>query len=265
MITDIHTHTKFSPDGEDDIYAMVSAAKEKGVKYYGISEHFDYSLNFLTPAKDYFSCAFALKNREKDINLLVGGEFGYSEGNAAANYYSLLIKEYNPDFIVNSVHSTDKGDYYYQAPYFGKDKMAAYEEYFALVLNSLSVPYRYDIVGHIGYCSRYAPYSEKKIIYSDFALVIDKILKGIIERDKILEVNSSASGSGGDFLPDKDIIERYFKLGGRNISFASDAHRTLDICRNRDKAIALLKNVGFEYITVPLGDGERIKIPLSEK
>lgn len=264
MITDIHTHTTFSPDGEDDIRAMISAAKKAGVKYYGIAEHFDYSLNFCTSANDYFPCAFSLKKSEKDINLLIGAELGYSKDEKAAEYYGALIKEYNPDFIVNSVHSTDEGDYYYLKPYSGKGKKEAYEEYFSLVLSSLSAPYRYDIVGHIGYCSRYAPYEERKIIYSDFSVLIDKILRGIIERDKILEVNSSAAGSGGDFLPDTDILERYFKLGGRNISFSSDAHRVKDICRNRDKAVAALKKIGFEYITVPLGAGERIKVSILE-
>lgn len=265
MITDVHTHTKFSPDGESDIYAMVAAAKAAGVKYYGIAEHFDYSLNFCASADEYFPCAFSLKKGEKDINLIVGAELGYSVGADSAEYYGALIKKYNPDFIVNSVHSTDESDYYYLKPYSGKSKKEAYEEYFSLVLKSLSAPYSYDIVGHIGYCSRYAPYTDRKIIYSDFSSLIDKILRGIIERDKILEVNSSATGSGSDFLPDIDILERYFSLGGRSVSFASDAHRVKDICRNRDKAVSALKKIGFGYITVPLSGGERIKVPLSEK
>lgn len=262
MLTDIHTHTKFSPDGEGDIYAMLSAAKAAGVKYYGIAEHFDFDLSFLTSAKDYFPCARSLKEKEKDIALLAGCELGYSDKVGSAEYYEALIEEYKPDFIVNSVHSAGGEDYYYLKPYAGKDKKAAYEEYFALVLKSLSVPYRYDVVGHIGYCARYAPYAERKIVYSDFASAIDKILRGIIERDKILEVNSSASGSGGDFLPDTDILERYFALGGRNISYASDAHRAADICRGRNKIISALKKIGFEYLTVPLNETERINVPL---
>ena len=41
-MTDVHTHTKFSPDGRSDIGDMLKAALKKGAAYYGISEHFDY-------------------------------------------------------------------------------------------------------------------------------------------------------------------------------------------------------------------------------
>ena len=42
LLTDVHTHTAFSPDGQDSIEKMLQKAKEKGMAYYGISEHFDY-------------------------------------------------------------------------------------------------------------------------------------------------------------------------------------------------------------------------------
>jgi len=262
IITDIHTHTTFSPDGEDDINVMISAAKAAGVKYYGIAEHFDFNLNFCASAEEYFPAARKIKEAEKDVCILVGAELGYAEGEASPRFYSSLIEKYNPDFIVNSVHSTEKGDYYYLAPYAGKNKKEAYGEYFSLVFKSLSAPYPYDIVGHLGYCSRYAPYEEKKIVYSDFSSEIDKILLKIIEKDKILEVNSSAAGSGGSFLPDRDILERYFSLGGRNISFSSDAHRREKICFGRSGAVKMLKEIGFKNIIVPVGGGKRISAPI---
>lgn len=274
MITDVHTHTKFSPDGIDDIFTMVSAAKSKGVKYYGISEHFDFDIKVdglyvgdedtptYTPAEEYFSCARKIQKEEKDLTLLVGGEFGYTRNEAAATLYNELIEKYNPDFIVNSVHANGVSDYYFQKPYIGKNKKEAYGEYFSLVLKSLAPSYYYDIVGHLGYCSRFAPYEEKKIVYSDFSKEIDGILCGIIERDKILEVNSSTRGAGGVTLPDKDVIERYYLLGGRNISFASDAHKKENICFNRAEAVKILKEIGFTYIVVPVKRGARIKAPL---
>lgn len=259
MLTDVHTHTSFSPDGTDDIFTMLSAAKEAKVKYYGVAEHFDFGLGFLTPAEDYFPSARALKKSEKDIRLIVGAEFGFEDNAASANYYNGIIEKYSPDFIVNSVHSNGVNDYYYLTPFEGRNKKDVYREYFSLVLKSLSAPYRYDIVGHIGYCSRYAPYADKKIIYSDFSYEIDKILEKIIEKDKILEINSSAAGSGGDFLPDGDVLERYYNLGGRNISFASDAHSREKICFKRGEAVKLLKDIGFTHITVPVSPEKRVK------
>jgi len=262
MTTDIHTHTKFSPDGVDDIYTMLAAAKAAGVKYYGISEHFDFDLNECAPAEEYFPAARSLKEREKDINILVGAELGYADDISVIRRYSALIEKFEPDFIVNSVHSLNAEDYYYGAAYVGRNKKDVYEEYFSTVLKSLTPWYRYDVIGHLGYCSRYAPYAEKKIIYSDFSYALDKILSGIISRDKILEVNSSAAGSGGAFLPDRDILERYFLLGGRNISFASDAHKKEKICFNRPAAIKMLKEIGFSYVTVPLSATSRLRVEI---
>ena len=45
--TDIHTHTKFSADGRNSIEEMIAAAMQKGLAWYGISEHFNYDYDRL--------------------------------------------------------------------------------------------------------------------------------------------------------------------------------------------------------------------------
>ena len=42
MLTDIHTHSAFSADGETALAEMLARARSLGVAYYGVSEHFDY-------------------------------------------------------------------------------------------------------------------------------------------------------------------------------------------------------------------------------
>ena len=49
--------------------------------------------------------------------------------------------------------------------------------------------------------------------------------------------------------PKRDIIERYFELGGRKISYGSDAHRG-DIVKEFDSVTAMLKEIGFEYLVI---------------
>ena len=39
---DLHTHSTFSHDGNAALADMVAAAHLRGLKYYGVSEHFDY-------------------------------------------------------------------------------------------------------------------------------------------------------------------------------------------------------------------------------
>ncbi len=272
ILTDVHTHTKFSSDGKDDIFTMLAAAKALPLAYWGISEHFDYDYLVdgvlidgkqlpLTDAETYFTTARKLQAESKEVKILVGGEFGFTRNQAAYGLYHALIERYKPDFIVNSVHTNGARDFYEKAAYAGKDKMAVYGEYLALVRDSLDAPYPYDIVGHIGYPSRFAPYQDKALRYNDFAAQLDDILKTIIQKDKILELNSSVKGLDVPFLPAPDIAERYFALGGRNVSFASDAHGATRLADAREGVVARLKQIGFTYLTVPY-KGQKIKVEI---
>ena len=275
ILTDVHTHSTFSADGDSPLEEMVARARELGLGYFGVSEHFDYDyppagLVYAdgSPAgideEGYFARARALQKQYGSENfcLLVGCEFGYTDDPEAQRRYAGVIQKYRPDFIVNSVHTCDGADCWFGEYFGGKDKLYAYGRYLRRVLESLSAPYDYDIVGHIGYVSRNAPYCDPKLRYEEFSGLYDCILKRVIERGKILEVNSSARGAGSDFLPDCDVLARYYELGGRKVSFASDAHSRSRICSGRDKVVSALRAIGFTHITVPRR-GCELAVPLS--
>lgn len=272
VLTDVHAHSSFSHDGISSADEMFCAAKEKGVKYFGILEHLDYKdgkeRTWTNP--QYFAYDRELKEKyEKDgeMVILVGAEFSqlqseefFDADSATKNepYFNAakaLIAEYKPDFVVNSVHSRA---FIEKNP---KDK--AYRRYLTEVLQSLDVPFEYDIVAHLGYCERYAPYEDKKFYYEEYQELFDEIFKKIIEKDKILEVNgkSEKDGDGPLFCPNEELLTEYYNAGGRKISYASDAHDTESILQNREDIIAVLKRIGFEYLTVPVR-GEHIKIEI---
>lgn len=263
LLTDIHNHSTFSSDGRSSLDDMVSTAKNKGLRYFGISEHFDNDYLALglkingqppfTDADGYFKTAGELKDKYNDkcFTFLAGGEFGFTQSNQCFDEYSKLIEKFSPDFVVNSVHTVDGRDCWFADYFEGKTKDRAYRAYLEAVLLSLSAPYHYDIVAHLGYCARNAKYPDNKLRYEDFRDIIDEILGRVVQNNKILEVNSSSRSAGSDFLPDTDILSRYYELGGRLISFGSDAHATDRICDKRDKVVAALKKIGFTYITVP--------------
>lgn len=267
LLTDIHNHSTFSSDGRSSLDDMVSTAKNKGLRYFGISEHFDNDYLALglkingqppfTDADGYFKTAAELKDKynDKDFTFLAGGEFGFTQSNQCFDEYSKLIEKFSPDFVVNSVHTVDGRDCWFADYFEGKTKDRAYRAYLEAVLLSLSAPYHYDIVAHLGYCARNAKYHDNKLRYEDFRDIIDEILGRVVQNNKILEVNSSSRSAGSDFLPDTDILSRYYELGGRLISFGSDAHATDRICDKRDKVVAALKKIGFTYITVPTRAG----------
>lgn len=274
ILTDIHTHSTFSADGDSPLAEMVEAALAMGVRYFGVSEHFDYDYSpagltyeggkpAYTDEEGYFFAARQLQKQKggRNFMLLVGGEFGYTDNLSAQKKYADIIRNYSPDFVVNSVHTCDGADCWFGEYFTGKDKNYAYSRYLERVLKSLSAPYDYDIVAHLGYVSRHAPYDNPALRYADFSELIDEILSGVISREKILEVNSSSAGSGGDFLPGADILKRYYALGGRKVSFASDAHFASRICYGRDKVVSALKSIGFDRITIPFR-GEEIEVEI---
>lgn len=274
VLTDVHTHSTFSHDGLSSLDEMFKQAHSLGVAFYGVSEHMDYDYcndkgeftQIHTDCDAYYHTARHLQEDYQGVmNVLVGAEFGYSGREVIQKLYVEHIEKYNPDFVVNSVHSMGNGmdeDYYFKKVFVknGKvrDKEEVYTEYLKQIKKSLDAPYRYDIVAHVGYPARYGPYEDPKMHYDEYADLYDDILKTIIAKDKILEANSG----GKDLtLAYKEVLQRYYQLGGRKVSFASDAHGTDRILRNREQVVEMLKEIGFTYITVPF-KGEHIKVEI---
>lgn len=280
FITDVHTHSTFSGDGVSPLSEMLETALKNGAAFYGVSEHFNYDIDPTTKTADeeieideerYFHDARHLQeDYQGAMNVLIGAEFGYTSDKAAQAKYLEVYEKYRPDFIVNSIHAKDGWDYYSGKHFYTlspsgervlRERKEAYDEYFALVEESLDAPYPYDIIGHLGYVARYYPQTEREIVYAEHAEAIDRILKKIIEKDKILEANASVQGLEQNAVTGRDILERYYALGGRNVSYCSDAHQKSSILRGREAIVKELKEIGFTHLTVPCR-GEKIKVEL---
>ncbi len=277
LITDVHNHSEYSHDCQIPLVEMVESALKKGVAFYGTSEHFDYDITIVCgdlsqdiDAERYFHDArHVQEDYAGTINVLVGAELSYCDDPRVLQANAQVCEKYAPDFIINSVH-TYKGQDYYQKHVFYqtkngekllREKKQVYAEYLKYIQDSLDVPYPYDIVGHIGYAARYAPYPDREITLLEFGNEIDALLKKIIEKDKILEINGKSKGMQDAFLPSKEIIARYYALGGRKVSYGADAHLPEQVLANRDKVVQTLKEIGFTYLTVPCR-GEHIKVEI---
>ena len=121
-------------------------------------------------------------------------------------------------------------------------------------------PYDYDIVGHFGYVTRYAPYPDKSLMQPQFAERVDKILGRIIALGKTLEVNTHIRAPFPQ-LPEDAVLRRYFELGGRNITFSSDAHRLTDLGDKFEDTREKLAAMGFAHWTVYVRR-KPVRIPL---
>ena len=262
---DSHVHTINSPDGHDTIVSLLEDAKNRNFYYLATTDHLDLDLkvckenktpvawNHIDLDKYYSEWKEAAKDTG-DVKFRFGIEAGYDKG--ANEAYIETFKRYPFDVVINSVHFVDHWDVYFLNPFIFKSKKRIYRHYLEKILESLDAPYQYDIVGHIGYVTRNAPYKDKSLRLADFEDLIDAILKKIIEKDKALEINTHHG-----ILPTEEILQRYYDLGGRRISFGSDTHR-FELGKDLDVVAALAKKIGFTHFSVYTNHiPEEIEIP----
>ena len=251
-MTDLHIHTKFSPDGEAVADEFIELALLCNSSKIGFSEHFDldYKYNNFSMVETNIAAyskyidELRLKYQNR-IEIFKGIEIGYAK--RAEKEYIETLKKFDFDYVINSLHVPEGETDCYFLPYFAsKDKQERYKKYFESVLVSLESKIDYQIVGHLGYVSRNAPYIDPKIYYEDFSHIIDEILKVIIEREVALELNTNTKTAGYPFLPHTDILKRYKELGGENIVISSDAHQVRRLYDKFEIAIKAAKELGFD-------------------
>lgn len=252
-VSDQHTHTSFSHDCSEPMENQLAAAKKVGLKYIAFTEHLDFDNlangDYIEPLDlaAYEKKCLAVKNREKDIYVAFGIECGFHP--SASRMYAEELPKHKFDVIINSVHSVNGRDPYYRSFYDGRTKAEAYQEYFGIVRESLDVPYRYDVIGHIGYAMRYCPYPDKSLDKGSEEIVRD-IFKRAIELDKTVEVNSHVKQTGLGSVPTVPMLKIYKELGGENVTFSSDAHYTARIADKWQAVSDALETLGFRYLTV---------------
>lgn len=259
MRLDTHVHTRNSHDGKLPIATIVDLAKAQGLCYLSTTDHLDYDfeygknhapvswppLNLDAYYNEWKTAKQALdKDKSNTLTLCFGIEASFDKSKKAQEKYAETIAKYPFDVVINSVHCVDGYDVYFKMAFLFKSKKRVYTRYLETILDSLDAPYPYDVVAHIGYIAHGAPYRNKVLKYSDFPDKIDAVLKKIIEKGKAMEINFHH-----EMNPPRDIIERYYELGGRKISYGSDAHRG-DICKNFDEVSAMLKEIGFTHFSV---------------
>ena len=70
----------------------------------------------------------------------------------------------------------------------------------------------------------------------------------VVEKGVALEVNTSSADLISDYMPPREIIKKYFDIGGRMITLGSDAHIPQNASKDFEAAVSFLKATGFESI-----------------
>lgn len=251
-MVDTHTHTSFSFDGRCSSVDMAERGKELGLNYMAFTDHLDrdyvhidrYSYVGQLDINRYIKEVTALKERYPFLAL--GIELGYSE--KAENDYCTMLEMARFDYVLNSIHTIDGQDVYNSEYFEDKDKKTAYTNYLLQVNKSTKAKYFYNTISHLGFVRKNSTYEDNFMPLSEYGDVLEEIFKNIIDMGKTLEVNTNIKTQ--DFMPTKELLTRYYEMGGRSIAFASDAHVANRIGDMYEQASEMVTGIGFRYWTV---------------
>ena len=261
---DMHMHTWFSTDSEACPCDMADEAVRKGLKTICFTDHFDkddleWGEEGIFDVEAYFVEMQKLQEEYAGkLNIRIGIELGLRT--YLKDYYEELTKKYPFDFVIGSVHNVPykkdaEGNILYTDPaaeklFTDRTDKEAYRLMMETTLENVRTSDCFQTLGHLDYVVRYGKSREKEYSYTDYADIIDEILKLLIEKEKGLEVNSAGLKYGLPFAhPHPDVLKRYRELGGEIITIGADAHKPEHIAYDFGKVEELLKACGFKYYT----------------
>ena len=261
---DMHMHTWFSTDSEACPRDMADEAVRKGLKAICFTDHFDkddleWGEEGIFDVDAYFVEMQKLQEEYAGkLNIRIGIELGLRT--YLKDYYEELTKKYPFDFVIGSVHNVPykkdaEGNILYTDPaaeklFTDRTDKEAYRLMMETTLENVRTSDCFQTLGHLDYVVRYGKSREKEYSYTDYADIIDEILKLLIEKEKGLEVNSAGLKYGLPFAhPHPDVLKRYRELGGEIITIGADAHKPEHIAYDFAKAEEILKSCGFKYYT----------------
>ncbi len=261
IISDYHVHSEFSSDSQAPMEQVIERAIKLGLKKLCFTDHMDYdypdteNLSFVFDIKDYWQKIAQLKKYyAKQIEILTGIELGLQPH--LTEQLNLLTKENLFDFIIGSTHVVDHVDPYFPEFWITRSKSEGIRRYFESIIENCRAFQNFHVYGHIDYIIRYAPKetdANGRLVmpdysYSDYADLLDEVLKTILSYGKGIEINTAGLKYGlGYAHPKAEIIKRYKELGGELITIGSDAHKPEHLCYDFSAIPDLLKDLGFRY------------------
>ncbi len=252
-IVDCHVHSHFSSDSQISIKNLVLQGIKVGLAGITVTDHadLDYPNNLSQPGFDFKDRARILNELKNEyagsFKVLQGLELGFQP--QIVERASKMVQENSFDFVINSTHVVDSIDVCRRPLNESWTKEQVYRRYLTVLYDSVSMFDNFDVVGHIGFITRYVPYEDPSLSFKDYSDIIDMILKTVIQKGKGIEVNTA-----GYFYklkaphPGFDILTRYKELGGTILTLGSDSHVVTQIGDHFIPVLQKLASIGFEYI-----------------
>ena len=255
---DIHIHSEYSHDSTCAVSEICQTAREKGMDVVCITDHCDlYPAHETREVLDYRAQVFrGIKETVKDyrdVEILIGVELG--GGFIRPELAQQVIDSQPYDVIIGSVHgimfrgqrtSTSKLD-------FGSIDEESMLEYLDGYLDAsiyIAEKLDVDVLAHLTYIFRYinGKYG-KNLSWRIQEEKIRRVLRALIQREIALEINTSCVGSFYDeWLPSKEVLDLYIRMGGRLFTLGSDAHKSEKIENGFEAVKDYLRQKGIDTL-----------------
>ena len=260
IYSDIHTHTKYC-DGKSTSEEMVKKAIELGFESIGISGHSytDFDSSYCMSEEDtvkYVNEINHLKEKYTSIDILLGIERDY--------YFTPDNQDY--DYIIGSLHYVEKDGKKYDVDngnvfsenvekYFGGSYRNFVELYYETIKDVVKKTGA-DVVGHFDLVAKF---NEDNRFFDEDAqwykrCVLDA-LKEVAKSKPVFEVNTGAISRGYSKIYPSRFILKEIKNLGCDVVITSDCHDAENLGFAYDRAIALVKDCGFDKVKVLTKNG----------
>lgn len=252
---DLHVHTDNSPDGNHSPMFICERAEFDGMRAIALTDHCEvdaYKTEHYNKRvqQAYFECSKAQSAFCGKVLVLRGIELGQPHYDKATAAAILGKREY--DVVIGSVHNLrGRADFYFTESFKPEEVHALLTEYFDELLNMLEWG-NFDVLAHLTYPLRY--FYAKSGISVDldaYKSQIDEILKRAAETDKALEINTAGLRQPiGKLSPEFETVKRFHELGGKYVTYGSDAHYAEDVGKGMAEAYDVMLAAGFAELTM---------------
>lgn len=245
MIFDSHMHSIFSTDSKMNILDAINVSHKKNIGII-ITEHMDLDYpdkeQFVFDPKEYFN----KYEKYRCDSLKLGIEIGLTTTSVLES--EKIAKENDFDFVLGSIHAVRGLDIYTDFIKQGYDKKKFYTYYFEDMLKCAQIYNNFDSLSHIDYPCRYTKFDNNEIILSEFKDTLAEIFTTLINKEKVLELNSARLNNKASIDALYDIYKLYKDLGGKYVTLGSDSHSTSQIGRNFDIALDFIDNLNLNGV-----------------
>ena len=262
VLTDLHCHTRVSPDSQASFYDMAMAEYAAGVRWLCVTDHCDTvdwrTLEFYPPCRtvarrdreEYLACRDRLP---ADLHVRLGLEL--AELQFHPELTEELAGEPGLDFILGSHHITAQLGDYHELTYTDPAFLGRMWELYLDHLQWVADADYYDVMAHIGYVRRYAMAQgvDTALTLAGYGDRIEHLLRTIIGHGRGIEINCAGLRDGCGPFPSEEILRLYRALGGEIVTTGSDAHRPADAAKCLAQGQDILRACGFRYIAVFTG------------